>query len=163
MFAREIFFCVTVVAMTGCVSIQGGNHIADEVTHSFSAAVEEKNGEKFKSLFLNENIDWFAVVSAQDMAGIYKNDQNQNKVNNHQVIPFAEWLSKTEESTQVKFTNCRTSGDGDVMATACKYAFYLDGKKTNYGRESFILINTGAGWKISSIAFSSTVADKNVP
>jgi hypothetical protein len=161
MLIRAIFLCFLAIVVSGCASIHKTSAIANEIIANFSKAVEEKNAERFKSLFLNENVSWLVIVSTQDIHGFYKNEKNHKKVNLHEIVPFTNWLEKTKESTRVVFSNCKTSGDTDVMVTDCEYAFYLDGVKTNYGRECFTLVNTESGWRISGIAFSSTLPEKN--
>lgn len=158
---RVISLCFLTIVVSGCSAIHKSNVIANGITANFSKAVEEKNSEKFRSLFLNENVSWLAIVSEHDISGVYKNEKKQKKVNPHEIVPFSNWLEKNQESTKVTFSNCKTSGDADVMVTDCEYAFYLGGVKTNYGRECFILVNTESGWKISGVAFSSTLAEKN--
>ncbi len=171
MFARIIMLSLISIVATGCSSVKdksssvkdksssidSKNNVAAEITANFSRAVKEKNAGNFKSLFLNENVSWYAIVSEQDI-NRYKNNPNHKKVNLHEIGPFSEWLVKTQESTEVNFSDCKTSGDADVIVSDCEYAFYLGGRKNNYGREVFILINTESGWKISAIAFSATGA-----
>lgn len=113
----------------------------------------KKTPAAFKSLFLSESVTWLAIVSNQDFANNHTNDP---KVNTHEIVPFIEWVSETDKATQVKFSDCKTSGDADVMVMDCAYAFYLDSQKTNFGRECFLLVNTEGGWKISGMVFSST-------
>jgi hypothetical protein len=155
-----IFLCIFTIIVSGCSATYKSSTIANEITANFSKAVEEKNSAKFRSLFLNENVSWLAIVSENDMRGVYRNEKNHKKVNSHEIVPFANWLEENQESTKVTFSNCKTSGDVDVMVADCEYEFYLGGVKTNYGRECFILVNTESGWKISGIAFSSTLAEK---
>ncbi|HSC67707.1 MAG TPA: hypothetical protein VLC79_08455 [Cellvibrio sp.] len=173
MFARIISFCLISIVVTGCSSVKDKNNsiagksgsmggessVVTEITANFSKAVEAKDAAKFKSLFLNDSVSWFAIISEQD-ASRYKNDPRHKKVNLHEIGHFAEWLVKTKEPTEVKFSDCKTSGDTDVMVADCGYAFYLGGKESNNGREVFILINTESGWKISGIAFSAKTPKK---
>lgn len=160
MFARIIILCFIFIATTGFGPTDSKNSVVAEITAKFSRAVEEKNADHFKSLFLNEKVSWFAIISEQDL-NRNKANPTQKKVNLQEIGPFSEWLVKTQEATEVKFSDCKASGDADVMVADCEYAFSLGGIKNNYGREVFILINTESGWKISGIAFSATGSKKD--
>ena len=109
MFTRAIMACSISLGMTGCSNLQGQHGIADEIISEFSSAVAEKDIEKFKSLFLDENVRWLAIASNKDLMETYKNDPNHKKINDHQVVPFIEWVSRTKENTQVEFSNSRRS------------------------------------------------------
>lgn len=161
MLSRIWLTCSIVLATVTCSTTSNKSSIADEIINKFSIAVENKDIDTFKALFLNESVTWLAIVSSADFATHYSNDPSTKKVNAHDIVPFIEWASKSEEATQVRFFDCKSSGDNDVMVTDCGYEFYLDGKRTNFGRECFLLINTESGWKISGMAFSSTSAENN--
>jgi len=149
--------CTTVLIAVGCSTTRQQVHITNDITRKFSLAVEKQDVAAFKSLFLNESITWLAIVSSQDFLKNKRLDPNAQKVNAHEVVPFIEWAAKTDKTTQVNFADCKSSGDVDVMTMDCAYEFYLDGQKTNFGRECFLLVNTEAGWKISGMAFSSSI------
>jgi hypothetical protein len=161
MLSKVLLTCSIALTTVACSTTQSKGSIANEIVNQFSVAVETKDVEAFKSLFLNESVTWLAIVSGADFAANYRSDPSAKKVNAHEIVPFIEWASKSEEATEVRFFDCKSSGDGDVMATDCGYAFYLGGKRTNFGRECFLLINTESGWKISGMAFSSASAEKD--
>ena len=45
--------------------------------------------------------------------------------------------------------------DGAIASVYFDFSFLMDGKVSNVGSETWQMVNTGEGWKISAMAYSS--------
>lgn len=150
---------ITIVALSqGCAAVRQ-DASPDNIISRFAAAVEQKDVEGFKALFLNDEVTWLAVVSDKDLNGAYKGNPSKQKVNEHGLVNFIEMAASTEESTKVAFSDCQVMSDGDIAVANCMYSFHLGGKRTNDGREGFLFVKTEKGWKISGMVFSSRLPE----
>ena len=54
----------------------------------------------------------------------------------------------------------RIDGDADVATVAFDYTFLADGRATNSGKECWLLVRSGDGWKIMTLVYSVVLASK---
>ena len=130
-----------------------------KLLNNFEKSISGKNKGDFLNLFYSNEVIWLAVVSDADLVEYKKKDPKQLKVNDHNHIDFINWVVSDPEPKQVKFSNVNIQADGNVASIYCDYAFYLNGDKTNSGKETFTLVCTSQGWRISGIAFSRISAN----
>lgn len=145
---------VTLVFSQGCTAMLKDTS-PDSIITKFSAAIEQKDVDGFKALFLNDDVTWLAVVSEKDLNAAYEYNPKKQKVNEHGLVNFIEMAASTETSTRVEFSDCRVMGDDDIASANFMYSFYLGVNKTNYGRERFLFVKIEGGWKIAGMVFSS--------
>lgn len=124
----------------------------EQVLSEFSESISNKNRENFLNLFYSNKVLWLAVVDDEDL------EDFDEKVNLYDKNGFIDWVVSDKQTKEVRFSNMIIHSNGDVASVYCDYAFYLNHEITNYGKETFTLVRTKDGWKISAIAFSSKLA-----
>ena len=53
-----------------------------------------------------------------------------------------------------RFSDLHIHTDGAIASVYFDYVFLMDDKESNRGNETWQLVNTGNGWKISGLAYS---------
>lgn len=125
----------------------------EQVLSEFSESISNKKRENFLNLFYSNKVLWLAVVDDKDL------EDFDEKVNLYNKNGFIDWVVSDKDPKEVRFSNIIINSNGDVASVYCDYAFYLNHEITNYGKETFTLVRTKDGWKISAIAFSSKLAE----
>lgn len=70
---------------------------------------------------------------------------------------FCNFVGKTDKRIEEKFSNVRIDANDTVAMVYFNYVFLVDGIPTNHGDETWQLVRTEAGWKISSMLYSVTL------
>jgi hypothetical protein len=73
---------------------------------------------------------------------------------------FIESIANDKSDSQERFSNIRINGDGAVASVYFDFVFESDGNPENIGSESWLLVRTDKGWKISSIVYSMNFPEK---
>ena len=71
---------------------------------------------------------------------------------------FVDFLGASQQRLEEKFSNVRINTDGAVASVYFDYVFLRDDKETNRGTETWQLVNTGDGWKINAVIYSTDQA-----
>ena len=130
------------------------------VIESFRTSIIERDKPRFLALFVQPDLPWQSVLGDSSLAQLkvkrpeaikarYKPDKNPTA--------FIDSIVKSEKRSEETFDNIRIDADADIAAVSFDYAFLSDGKKTNWGQESWLLVRTEAGWKITTLAYSINV------
>jgi hypothetical protein len=129
----------------------------EAVVESFRTAITDRDTDRFTRLFLHEQATWQAVMSDHGLERLRKDNSEARKV---RVNPertyrsFIEGIAASERRSEETFENVRIDTDGDIASVYFDYAFISDGRRTNYGKEAWHLVNTDQGWKIVSVIWS---------
>ena len=67
---------------------------------------------------------------------------------------FIGFIAKDPAALEETFSNIRIDTDGDVAQVWFDYTFMAGGYKENWGKESWQLVRTEAGWKIAAVVWS---------
>ena len=121
------------------------------VLSSYKKALNEMDAVAFKSLFYDQ---------LSPIYGIYKEDGEEVVINLH-ASNFINQFIRGNTSAEQEFWNVDITADGTIAVMNSDFNFYVGGERTNWGRESWHLINTLDGWKILSITFSSRPVEEN--
>ncbi len=70
---------------------------------------------------------------------------------------FCDFVGKTDKRIEEKFSNVRINTNGTVAMVYFNYVFLINGIPSNHGDETWQLVRTEAGWKISSMLYSVTL------
>jgi hypothetical protein len=128
----------------------------NQLVETFKSSIVTKDGPRLESLFLPEHSSWYwaydqATFDAQrakkPMATRYVYEANSYKT-------FTQFVGSTTHAVEEKFSNVHIQADGAVGSVYFDYVFLLDGKATNHGNETWQLIRTDNGWKISAMHYS---------
>ena len=121
----------------------------DTIVKAFQAAIVAKDRAALEAMFLPADNSWLMVAS--DASRL---KPGQPRVRPSSYRQFAEFVSNGKLAVEERFHNVRIHSNGSVGAVYFDFDFLEDGKVTNRGAESWHLVKTDSGWKISSMVFS---------
>lgn len=131
----------------------------DAIVETFRTSIIKKDTAAFMQLFLHEAITWTGVVTDTSIERLYANRPDPKlkrpaKYRNSSPRKFIENIAKDPEQIEETFANLRIDSDGDVAQVWFDYSFVASDYKQNWGKESWQLVRTDAGWKIAAVVWS---------
>lgn len=126
-----------------------------QVIERFQAAIVARDKATLESLFVPEGGAWFEVLGEDAWQRLKGRHPGMARFHPDSFRHFAEFVAGSPQRMQEQFSNVRIHTDGAVAAVYFDFVFLADGKRTNTGSETWQLIHTGDGWKISAMAYSS--------
>jgi hypothetical protein len=131
----------------------------EHIVEAFRVAIIKKDQASFLKLLHNESIPRIGIVTDKSLAhekAAKKNpaDPDPKKVFEGNARKFIEGIVKSPDRLEEKFENVRIDSDGDVAQVFFDYSFNANDYKENWGKESWHLVRTTDGWKISSVIWS---------
>ena len=125
-----------------------------QVIETFMDCIIHYDSVKFYNLFHKDPVTWVGVYREASQAEEMKQDSTwTHNYFNTNYKSFYRSLSKTGKDEE-KFYNIHILRD-DVLATVMfDYSFWHDGKKINWGKETWGLIKADGQWKITNVIFS---------
>lgn len=124
----------------------------NNVLTTFMECLKNKDQEKFYSLFHEDPIVWIGIYKEKSQQTRTKTDSSikDYKTGNYKTF----FQSVLKGNVEEKFYNSVIEEDGYVASITFDYSFWANGKKGNWGKESWGLIKTGGKWKITSVIYS---------
>ena len=129
----------------------------EAVIETFRTAIIDRDRDRFSQLFLHDQPIWQRVVSDEGLQRMRQKDPGAMKVRvnpESTYLSFIDGIVASQRRTEETFENIRIDTDGDIASVYFDYSFNADGRRTNYGKEAWHLVNTGEGWKIVSVIWS---------
>lgn len=122
-----------------------------KVLDTFMDCIITKDSTRFYTLFHGEPV-WVGSIMSQT----HQNDKKKNaKAKDYFTSDYKSFIrSIYEDSCEEKFYNIRITEDGYIATVFFDYSFWMNGKKLNWGAESWGLIKINGVWKIVSVIFS---------
>ena len=135
-------------------SARGEDEVAIQgVVDAFLKSIVDKDRARFLALFLDQRTMWQAVNGDALVAGgqVKAPIEPQNSP-----VSFIDGIVSSPDRLEERFENLRIDTDGDVASVDFDFTFHVNGQTINRGRESWHLVDTGAGgWKIVSVIYSN--------
>jgi ketosteroid isomerase-like protein len=125
------------------------------VIDAYHAAVLAHDGERLASLFLAQGSTWINVLSDDAYARVNAKSPHATRVRVGSYTDFAKLVSSSKASLNPTHTDMTIHGDGTVASVYFDFVFLIDGKETNRGSETWVLVKSDDGWRISDITYSS--------
>lgn len=122
----------------------------DTIVKAFQAAIIAKDRAALEAMFLPADNSWLIV--AGDPARL---KPGRPRVKPSTYRAFAEFVGTSKVPVEERFHNVRIDSNGSIGMVYFDFEFIEDGKITNRGAESWHLVKTESGWKISSMVFST--------
>lgn len=126
-----------------------------QVVERFRAAIIAHDQAGLEALFVPEGGAWFEVLGEDAFRQMKARKPDLSRVHADGYRHFAAWVGSSKQPVEERFSNVRILTDGAVAAVYFDFEFLLDGKRNNVGSETWQLVHTNDGWKISAMAYSS--------
>jgi hypothetical protein len=129
----------------------------EAVIEAFRTAIIDRDRDRFTQLFLHDRPTWQSVASDEGLLRIRQENPQAMKVRVNRektYLSFIDGIVADPRRSEETFENVRIDTDGDIASVYFDYGFNADGRRTNYGKEAWHLVNTGAGWRIVSVIWS---------
>jgi hypothetical protein len=130
------------------------------IVESFRTAVVNKDKAGFLKLFFNESTPWIGVTSEKGLKLLKAKKTDPNQPDPEKIYSqdnpskFIDGLIKDGRHFEEKFSNVHVDTDGSIGMVYFDYSFNVEGYKANWGKETWHLVRTTDGWKISSVIWS---------
>lgn len=137
---------------------QAGNERKDvdihKVIENFMDCITHYDSVKFYNLFHSDPVTWVGVFHDASQVEEMKQDSTwKRNYFNTNYKSFYRSLSKNGQDEE-KFYNIQILRN-EVLATVMfDYSFWHQGKKLNWGKETWSLIKADGTWKITNVIFS---------
>lgn len=134
------------------------------VIESFRTAIIQRDRQRFLSLFVKPDLPWQSVLSDEGLRQV-KSDSPQaikarfKPANNP--TAFIDDIVRDKNASEETFSNIKIDADDDVATVTFEYSFLSNGRTTNWGKECWLLVRTEDGWRITTVAYSVTLAKKD--
>lgn len=135
------------------------------VMNRFDSAIREHDAAALKDLFYNGEIIWKLTLAPSQIERLGKRFKDIGPVTDR----FGGYrLLDDERFKQVpiaeRFYDPLVITDGQVATLTFDYDFTMNCKTLNWGKETWQLVKTGAGWKILNLLYSGyEPADGPIP
>ena len=125
-----------------------------QVVQQFQAAIIAHDGKTLGSLFLQDHDSWLTVADTTTWSEIKAKLPAARKVGRSTWQKFVEFVQTSTVPIEERFYDVRIDTNGAVGSVYFNFDFLSDGKISNRGAESWQMVYTEDGWKISSMLFS---------
>ncbi len=122
----------------------------NRIVQDFQAAIVARDGKALEAMFLGHDNSWLTVTSAA-----IKVPAGKSRLRASNYKEFADFVANSKRPVEERFYNVRVHSNGSVGMVYFDFDFLVDGKVTNKGSESWHLVLTEEGWKISSMVYSA--------
>lgn len=126
----------------------------DQVVQQFQAAIIAKDATALSALFLDKDNSWLTVLDAAAFAEVKAKRPDVQRVRAGSYKDFSQFVGTSKVPVEEKFYNVKINTNGAVASVYFDFDFLMEGKVTNRGSESWHMVNTNGGWKISSMIYS---------
>ncbi len=126
----------------------------------FMKAIETRDSTQMFSFFADVPVTWVGVWKPATQRQRLLND---TKAPEYRVSDFRTWFRSVMKggTKQEKFLQPVIVEDGTIGSVTFDYSFWSNGKKGNWGKESWGLIKQNGVWKIASVLFSMDLESVN--
>jgi hypothetical protein len=131
-----------------------------KVISRFQQAIKDKDKSAMLGLFIDENAPLSASASDKTLAVVRAKKADAGKIVPSDSGKFSTQIGNAKTSNEEKFSNIKIDADDAVAAVSFDFAFLVNGKPGNVGKEAWLLVKTEQGWKITSIVYSMNFPEK---
>jgi hypothetical protein len=86
------------------------------------------------------------------LVAIARGKDGKNQIQYYSAEAFSKFFTKKDANIEEKMYSPKTEVDGDVAMYWGRYVFFVDGKISHCGLNTFHLVRTTDGWKIAGAA-----------
>lgn len=127
----------------------------EQVVEQFQAAIIAHDKTALEGMFVAEGGSWFEVLGEDAYRQIKAKKPELSRVHADNFHRFAAFVGDSKQQVEENFSNVHIQTDGAIASVYFDFSFLMDGKVSNVGSETWQMVNTDKGWKISAMAYSS--------
>ena len=131
-----------------------------QLVETFKTAIKSHDGEGMAKLFVPGGA-CFQTLEDASWEKIKTREPNARQVTQGDYQKFSQFVGKAKTPIEETFDNVRIETDGTVGTVYFDYVFLDAGKPTNHGAETWQLVRTPDGWKITAMLYSVILDDKH--
>lgn len=146
--------CLAVPAQAASRAPEADVAAIRQVVEQFRTAIIARDGDTLRSLFLQDHDSWLSVADEQTWAAAKASKPGARKIEPSSWKQFADFVQGARKPVEERFYNVRIDTNGAVASVWFDFDFLVDGKMVNRGSESWQMVRTDEGWKISSMLYS---------
>lgn len=140
-------------------SPDNGKQEIERMVETFRTAVINKDTASFMRLFVREDITWIGVFTDASVDRFYARRKDPKlprppKYFSGSPRKFIEGIASDAVLLEETFSNVRIDTDGEVAQVWFDYSFMVGNYRQNWGKESWQVVRTDAGWKIAAVVWS---------
>lgn len=168
--STHLFPIAALITALGVVPVSASTAATEEasviaVMHRFDSAIREHDAAGLKALFYNGEVDWRITLSPSQVERLGKRFKDIQPVTDR--FGIFNFLND-EQSKRIpiaeRFYGPQVVTDGQVATLTFDYDFTMNCKTVNWGKETWQLVKTEAGWKIINLLYSGyEAADRQIP
>lgn len=162
--ALPVFFAA--VALTGPLHAgEAANaHAADraqiqQLVDRFKTAIIAHDGTAMNAMFLPGG-SWHQGLDKASLAKVREREPGARQFMPGGYEKFAKFVGTSPRPIEETFDNIHIETDGTIGIVWFDYTFLDSGKPTNHGSETWQVVHTDEGWKISAMLYSVSLDDK---
>jgi hypothetical protein len=125
------------------------------VIDAYHEAVLTHDGTRLASLFLPQGGMWLNVLSDGAYARAKAKSSDAVKIRVGSFSEFVKLVSTSKAIFNPTHTHLQQNDDGTIASVYFDFVFLADGKETNRGSETWVLVKAENGWRIAAITYSS--------
>ncbi|SFR88458.1 SnoaL-like domain-containing protein [Dyella sp. OK004] len=126
----------------------------------FQKAIVAKDGKALSDMFLPSGGAWVTVLSDDSYARMKAKSPNVPRYKLGNYADFVQFVATSKVPIEERFNQVRVETDGAVASVYFDFVFLQDGKENNRGSETWHVVKTDDGWKISSMTYSVNMPAK---
>lgn len=131
-----------------------------QLVEQFKTAIKAHDGEGMVRLFMPGS-SWFQTLDDASYEKVKVKEPNARQVTPGDFQKFSQFVGKAGKPIEETFDNVRIETDGSIGTVYFDYVFLESGKPTNHGAETWQLVRTPDGWKISAMLYSVVLDDRH--
>ncbi|MBN8816790.1 MAG: nuclear transport factor 2 family protein [Sphingomonas sp.] len=124
------------------------------VIDTFRVAIIAKDKAALERLPATDTISFIASIDPPTLARLRQRRPDAKRIFPSSYAEFVKGVVTDPTRQEEKFSNIRIHSDWAVATVWFDYSFLENGKVSNWGHESWGLVRTDDGWRISSIIYS---------
>lgn len=130
-----------------------------QLVEQFKTAIKAHDGDGMAKLFLPGS-SWLQGLDDASWVKVKAKEPNAKQFGPGDYQKFSQFVGKATKPIEETFDNVRIETDGTVGMVYFDYVFLESGKPTNHGSETWQLVHTPEGWKISAMLYSVVLDDR---
>ncbi len=153
---KILFTTVVIIVCNGCFA--QSEDLSDKqqiegLLHTFMESIKTRDSITMYSLFADVPVTWVGVYQPITQEARKKPDSS---VKDYKISDYKTWFRNVSREGQKSelFYNPVIVEDGTIGSVTFDYSFWSNGRKGNWGKESWGLIKVDSTWKIVSVIFS---------